>query len=982
VPPTTGSGLDWCNPEPIHSIPTQVGFPNGTRPKAVRQCPMPADAGLGGQAGTRENSPVNNSYGLQLALAWDDPVANKGGPAKVGTTIPAAMGDVSDYKALALGADVNFFDPRNPTRTEAAYSDPSLTTQDFTIALTDATGKEATVSAADPRYGNALHQTTGNTNARVHVILDQIRVPLGDFAKQGVDLTKVRKLELRFGEDGKPKSGSIELADIRFQELVGGTDVLLDSTAIDAGPGEGAPEEGPNPVAEMQEFDRSPLGLQLPDVTMVQGSNVWTVDDDKVQCPSAGYTSIQAAIDQAAPWDTIVICPGLYEESSTPLTGANSPSQAGSTNGLTITKPLKIKGAGADKVTIRPAASLGATLAGTAPYLRDGGGNVITISRQSFGSTDDPEMYVDISGVTVDSPNAYAEAGVAFFDSAGRISDSVVGPLKVATTAEELAAKPHGWGIVATNHLIGSGPGTVLRRVAVDDSKVFGYQSGGILFDDARGTDGAPANVEPSGIKIAGYVDDTIVEGTGANPLFPQTGIQYHAGAYGFVESTKVSGNLFPTDQRKSAGILLTGADTTNWYAKGSLLSGNGYGLFNADVANTKTSEGPAALATGNHWGNENNGAAVEGPTVFEGTKVKEGVSPKWGEPTPTTASVTFSGPLTAAPTIAAPGPIADTAPVGVIVHPGDDEEVKAGMATEPVVLADDDFGITSVSLKADGVPVASAPESPYAFSWTPTVTQQGETVTLEATITDSSGQVTTTSIDVEVNEQPVPAVTNDPVGAITTTTAVLNGKVDNEDDGDGSSCLFQVATADDTAFSAPVKSIACTPTPVTGTVATSVTATATGLEPGTDYIYRVQATNSGGTTSGTPPIAFTTVALPKEEPKKEEPKKEEPKVIPPAPEPVPPTAGKATRDTEKGTAKLAITVPGSGKVTVSGEGVKKATKTVTGPTTIKALIKLKGKKLKTLNEQGKATVKVKIAFTATDGTVTNTTRTLTLIKE
>ena len=59
------------------------------------------------------------------------------------------------------------------------------------------------------------------------------------------------------------------------------------------------------------------------------------------------------------------------------------PSQTGSRNGLTITKPLTIKGAGASKVTIRPAPALGATLAGTAPYLRDGGGNVVTVSRQS-----------------------------------------------------------------------------------------------------------------------------------------------------------------------------------------------------------------------------------------------------------------------------------------------------------------------------------------------------------------------------------------------------------------------------------------------------------------------------------------------------------------------------------------------------------------------------------------------------------------------
>src|ERR1044071_9728735 len=97
-------------------------------------------------------------------------------------------------------------------------------------------------------------------------------------------------------------------------------------------------------------------------------ASTWTVDDDKADCPNARFTSIQAAVDQAAPWDTVVICAGTYLEQSTPTSGSNSPSQAGSKNGLTITKPLTLKGAGASKVTIRPAPALGASLAGTAPY--------------------------------------------------------------------------------------------------------------------------------------------------------------------------------------------------------------------------------------------------------------------------------------------------------------------------------------------------------------------------------------------------------------------------------------------------------------------------------------------------------------------------------------------------------------------------------------------------------------------------------------
>jgi hypothetical protein len=338
---------------------------------------------------------------------------------------------------------------------------------------------------------------------------------------------------------------------------------------------------------------------------------------------------------------------------------------------------------------------------------------------------------------------------------------------------------------------------------------------------------------------------------------------------------------------------------------------------------------------------------------------------------------VTFSSPLPTAPTIAAPGPITDTAPVGVIVNPDDGEEVDAAVPTEVAVLADDDFGITSVSLKADDTPVATATTSPYTFDWTPSPADRGDTVTLEATITDSSGNTTTSEIEVPITAQALPMVSNDPVGTITRTTAVLNGKVDNEDDEAGSTCSFEVTTATDLTFLDPVDTVDCTPNPVSGSSVTDVTATVEDLKAGTAYIYRVLASNEAGTSKGTPATEFTTDA----EPKKEEPK-EEPKVEPPAPVIDPPSTGKITKDTEKGTAQLKITAPGAGTVTVSGEGVKKVTKTVTGPVTIQSLIKVKGKKLKTLNEKGKVTVKVKVTFTATNGTVTQSTRTLTLVKK
>ena len=99
--------------------------------------------------------PVNHSYGLQLALAWDQ-------PASISTRIPAASGDVTAFKALSLGAAVNFFDPRNPVRTPDAIWNPGLTTQDFTDRRSPTRPARWEPSRPrSPRYGTALHQTTG-----------------------------------------------------------------------------------------------------------------------------------------------------------------------------------------------------------------------------------------------------------------------------------------------------------------------------------------------------------------------------------------------------------------------------------------------------------------------------------------------------------------------------------------------------------------------------------------------------------------------------------------------------------------------------------------------------------------------------------------------------------------------------------------------------------------------------------------------------
>ena len=112
------------------------------------------------------------------------------------------------------------------------------------------------------------------------------------------------------------------------------------------------------------------------------------VDDDGMQCPAATYSSVQSAVDAAVLGDAVVVCEGIYSE---------GPGTEG-TNGLTISKSIDIKGAGAEKVTIQPtrATPTGGQIAAASPVLRDGIGNIISIT-----GTPEAPITVDISGVTV-----------------------------------------------------------------------------------------------------------------------------------------------------------------------------------------------------------------------------------------------------------------------------------------------------------------------------------------------------------------------------------------------------------------------------------------------------------------------------------------------------------------------------------------------------------------------------------------------------
>lgn len=114
--------------------------------------------------------------------------------------------------------------------------------------------------------------------------------------------------------------------------------------------------------------------------------------------------------------------------------------------------------------------------------------------------------------------------------------------------------------------------------------------------------------------------------------------------------------------------------------------------------------------------------------------------------------------------------------------------------------------------------------------------------------------------------------------------------------------------------------------------------------------------------------------------------------LLPPCPPPAQPIVvtvtpsnqfkfGKLVLNKKKGTATLAVSVPGPGNLVLKGNGLKKVTKASQKAGNVKLAVKAKGKALKKLKEKGKATLKAKLTFTPTGGTALTKPRTLALKK-
>ncbi|HEY0069728.1 MAG TPA: right-handed parallel beta-helix repeat-containing protein [Chloroflexia bacterium] len=242
--------------------------------------------------------------------------------------------------------------------------------------------------------------------------------------------------------------------------------------------------------------------LSLGGTAAAAKSRVLVVDDNKVECRNADYTSIQAAVTAASPGDTIKVCPGTYVEQ------VNIP--AGK-NGLTLRSERK------DEAIIKAPPAM----AGQKAIVNVAGATGITISSFTIsgpgGGPCDSLRY----GVRVDGGGS------------ADILDNHITSIRDTP----FSGCQNGIGVLlgrASEGQVGRGS---VQRNTIDD-----YQKGGVVV---------------SGPGSSGDVGYNTVVGVGPSATIAQNGVQVSGDATGSVHHNTISGNVYSPQTFASAGVLL-----------------------------------------------------------------------------------------------------------------------------------------------------------------------------------------------------------------------------------------------------------------------------------------------------------------------------------------------------------------------------------------------------------------------------------------
>jgi hypothetical protein len=261
------------------------------------------------------------------------------------------------------------------------------------------------------------------------------------------------------------------------------------------------------------------------------------VDDDKVQCPNATFTTIQSAVLAASSGDRINVCPGTYHEQ------------------VKITKRLTVQGiavANQNLAVIMPTGTLvnSSSLTTAAPIAA-----IVLV---------DGTEKVDLNNLTIDgSTNGLGGCGINlvgiyYRNSSGDVDNVAVRNIKLAPA--DIGCQS-GLGI-----FVQSGNGRK-SRVEISDSSIHDYQKGGITANEA-GTE-----VDISGNAVTGVGSTQIA----------QNGIQVGFGAKGTVTDNSVINHLY-SQCTSAANCSFTSSNILIFNANGVKVSGNNLGNSQVNI--------------------------------------------------------------------------------------------------------------------------------------------------------------------------------------------------------------------------------------------------------------------------------------------------------------------------------------------------------------------------------------------------------------
>ncbi len=225
------------------------------------------------------------------------------------------------------------------------------------------------------------------------------------------------------------------------------------------------------------------------------GGKLLTVDDDKVQCPTAQYTEIEDAVAAAPAGATIHVCPGVYRKQ------------------VVITKRLTIQADTGSILQPNAAAVNTSNLVTSVPILA-----LILVQNTERADIDDLTVDGALATETTCTPFL---VGIMYQNASGDLSHMAVRNIRQGSG---LGGCQSGLGVFVQSANGGS------STVTVTGSSVHDYQKGGIAGDETGTTMTMKNNA---------------VTGDGPNSLIAQNGLQLAFGATGTIERNRVANHIY-----------------------------------------------------------------------------------------------------------------------------------------------------------------------------------------------------------------------------------------------------------------------------------------------------------------------------------------------------------------------------------------------------------------------------------------------------